>query len=100
MTMNIPLRTRVLLSVQRALLGEISSAVRHVGVTFDEAEIRLRWVFDGPVSEADAESASCVETEVIADMPDHRVVTETVRHDAPKSLAEVRLGESVFARRE
>lgn len=100
MTTNTPLRTRVLLSVQRALLGEISRSVRYIGVAFDEKEIKLRWVFDGPISDEDTESASCVETEIIADMPDHHVVTETIQHDAPKPLAEVRLGDSVFTRHE
>ena len=88
-----------MLSVQRALLGEVSSAMRAVLVEFDETRVEITFVFDGEISEEDTESASCVETEVIADMREDSVVTaRCLRIDAP---GEIKLpGERVFARRE
>ena len=55
------------LSVQRALLGNISDNVRAVVFTVDIQSLRLRFYIDQEISEANVESASCVETEVIAD---------------------------------
>ena len=68
-------RVSVLLSVQRALLGEVSSRLRAVRVSYDETNIRIVASFDGKITEADRESMSEVETEVYADFHQDRTVT-------------------------
>jgi hypothetical protein len=81
------LRAQVLLSVQRALLGEVSSALRGVTVGWQDQVIELRAYFDGPISEDDRESISCVGSEVIADFPDPWTINEeAVRRDAPEPM--------------
>src|SRR3954470_2933392 len=83
-------RISVLLSVQRALLGEVGSQLRGVRVSYGEANIRIEAYFDGSITEDDRESMSCVETEVIADFPDSvDVRCEVVRLDAPARLPQV-----------
>ncbi len=60
-------RQCVLLSVQRALLGEVPPALRGVTLGWDDSLIYLRCYFDGPISEEDHESMELVATEVMAD---------------------------------
>jgi hypothetical protein len=45
------IRVRVLLSVQRALLGHIGTAVRAIMCRWTEDEIHVRAVFDGEISD-------------------------------------------------
>jgi hypothetical protein len=47
------IRTTLLLSVQRALLGAVSARVRAVTCDRKEAEIKLQFLFDGDIDEAD-----------------------------------------------
>jgi hypothetical protein len=63
------MRVRVLLSVQRELLGHIGTAVRAITCRWTEDEIHVRVVFNGEISDDDAEAISEAETEVIADFP-------------------------------
>src|SRR5262249_15827690 len=73
-------RIHVLLSVQRALLGEVPPALRGVTVGWDASSINIVCYFDGEISEEDQASMSCVETEVIADsFPEYDVRLECVR---------------------
>lgn len=58
-----------MLSTQRALLGHIGPAVRRILCRWTESEIHVRIVFDGEISEIDAEAMSDAETEVFADFP-------------------------------
>lgn len=84
---NLPLRASLLLSVQRALLGEVSPAVRGVTVGWREHVILLRSYFDGPISAADRDSMSCVGAEVIGDFPEPWTIDdEVIRCDAPAPL--------------
>jgi len=48
----------VILSVNRGLWGEVSSALRSVQVAYDDSEINLYCYFSGDVSDADAVNAS------------------------------------------
>ena len=64
-----PLRMPVLLSLQRALLGEVFPALVAVCVSWSERAIRIRWFVDPPISDDNRESVSSVETEVLADFP-------------------------------
>ena len=87
------------LSIQRALLGEVSDKLR--AVTFSVSEIRLdiKFYFDGEVGEDDFESASCVETEVLADYEEgYKVSVRCLRVDFPNSINDC--GVWVFRRRE
>ena len=73
--------------LQVALLGEVSPALRGVAFGTGDRDIRIAFYFDGPVSEEDRESASCVVTEVIAAVPeDFNVSEEVIRIDVPGRL--------------
>jgi hypothetical protein len=66
-------RTLVLLSLQRALIGMITQSMLAVYVSWTEAEVCIRVLFDRPISRDDIEWVSIIETEVIADIPTHAV---------------------------
>lgn len=86
---DIDRRTSVLLSVQRALLGEVRPPLRCVTVGWDTDSIHILCVFDGEIAEDDRESMECVLTEVIADFPaaeGDRIHLDCVRRDAPAPL--------------
>jgi hypothetical protein len=81
-----PLMTseHVALVLQVALFGEVSPALRAVGFNLRDRRVTLVFYYDGPISEEDQESASCMETEMIAALPqDAQVVSEVIRFDAP-----------------
>ncbi len=81
------LRARLLLSIQRALLGEVPPTLRGVTVGWQDYVIQLRFYLDGPISEEDRGSMSCVATEVIADFPAPWMIDEEIlRRDAPEPL--------------
>ena len=87
------------LSIQRALLGEISPQLRSVVFSIVGRDIDVRFYFDGLISKIDAESASCVETEIIADYEAEDTVTfRCIRLDAPKPIEDD--GVWVYQRRE
>lgn len=74
----------VLLSLQRALLGEVSPNLRAVTVHFTDASIHFEAFYDGEPHEEDRESMLLVETEVMAEFPSSHAVTHAVsRLDAP-----------------
>lgn len=58
------------LSLQRALLGEVTDSLMAVTAGAKGKTIVLRAYFDGEVSEDDEERMQCVGTEVIADFVD------------------------------
>jgi len=92
-------RADVLLSVQRALLGKITPSMRAVTAAYDDTSVKLTFYFDGPISDADEESASCAETEVMADMADPSSVSTTCKRiDRPAKIEDP--GPWVFARNE
>lgn len=65
-------RPMLLLSLQRALLGEVHAELRQASIEADTvAEIvRLRFEYDGHPSDEARESCSCAAVEVIADFPE------------------------------
>lgn len=90
---------QVALVLQLALLGEVFPALRGVGFTLEGDEVRLVFFHQGAISEEDRESASCVETEVMAGLPrSATVVSEVVRADMPKIMPDP--GRWVYRRRE
>src|SRR3954467_1844181 len=89
----------VRLSIQRALLGEVSSRLRGVRVSYDPGSIRIEAFFDGKITEEDRGSMSEVETEVYADFPqDYDVVCHRERLDAPARIPQDGLW--IYRRRE
>ena len=66
-----PSNSTLLLSLQRALLGEVHASLRQASIEVDPAlhVIRLRFEYDGEPSATAQESCSCAATEVIADFP-------------------------------
>jgi hypothetical protein len=95
------IRARLLLSVQRALLGAVSPRLRAVTCGWEGVEITLRFVFDGEMVEEDLEDAGVVATEVAADFPAPWTVDEDVaRLDYPDDLRPVGLALWAFRRKE
>lgn len=77
-------RCEVLLSLQRALLGEVSPNLRAVTVSYTDSSVQFEAYFDGEISDEDREAMSMVETEVMADFPSSHVITHEVKRlDAP-----------------
>src|SRR5262245_54432559 len=80
---------RARLSAQRALLGEVSPALRAVVLSVNNGIVEVRCYFDGPVRPQDEESISCVETEMIADCgPGEEVKARCIQLDAPKPISD------------
>ncbi|MEP6564002.1 MAG: hypothetical protein ABJB10_02620 [Mesorhizobium sp.] len=81
------IRTMLLLSLQRALLGAVPHNLRAVTCGWEGTEVKLRFVFDGEIAEQDQEDAWIVGTEVVADFPAPWTISEDiVREDHPDSL--------------
>lgn len=87
------------LSIQRALLGEVFPNLRAVVFSITDRDIDIRFYIDGFISEDDAESASRVETEIIADYEvEDTVIVRCIRLDAPRLIDDS--GVWVFQRHE
>ena len=81
------IRTRLLLSVQRALLGAVPASLREVTCCWEATRITLRFVFDREIAAGDMENAQIAATEVIADFSDPWMIEEQiVRIDHPGDL--------------
>ena len=72
------LRARVLLSAQRALLGEVFPALESVWLRIELDGVELFWCVDGPLSSEDRESMSSVEAEMQADFDAQFTIESTV----------------------
>jgi hypothetical protein len=92
-------RSLVLLSLQRAMLGEVFPALRAITVEWSEMAVKFFAYIDGPLAAEDAESLSCISAEVAADfLPGVEIDFETVRLDFPNRIVDTRT--RVFHRRE
>lgn len=92
-------RALVLLSLQRAMLGEVFPALRAVTVEWSYAAVKFFVYVDGPLTEEDAESVSCIAAGVAADFwSGVELDYEMVRLDFPARIDDVRT--RVFHRRE
>ena len=81
------IRVRALLSVQRALLGHIGTAVRAVTCRWTNDEIHVRVVFDDEINDDNAEVISEAETEVNADFSSQVAVCfKLERRDYPVAI--------------
>ncbi|MCR6664138.1 MAG: hypothetical protein NVV60_13560 [Luteimonas sp.] len=80
----------LLLSLQRALLGEVHSQLRQASIQADAAGqvVHIRFEYDGHPSDKVRESSSSVATEVIADFPGSwRLDEQHVSIPAPSTLS-------------
>ncbi|MDE3046173.1 MAG: hypothetical protein KGJ02_05975 [Verrucomicrobiota bacterium] len=87
-----------ILSMNRALWGEVAPALRAAKVSWDEETVHLYFYYDGEISEEDHESAECVATEFIAEYPEYKLEVHILRLDYPNSIPEE--GKLVYYRRE
>lgn len=93
------MRARVLLSVQRALVGEVFPALRAVTVEWRPDMVKFWAYVDGVLRDEDNESLSVVSAEIAADFgPEVEIDYEVVRRDAPMAIDDGRV--CVFRRRE
>ena len=92
------LRISVLLTFQKALLGEIVPALRAVTVRWDQLNVEGIMYYDGQVSERERERVEEIETEIMAAFPDHHVQLRGVGLGPGEKL--VPLFEWVFVRAE
>lgn len=87
------------LSIQRAMLGEVSAKLRAVTFTVSRTCLDIKFYFDGVVDDDDLESVSCIETEVLADYEEeYKVSARCLRVDMPSPIDDS--GVWVFRRRE
>lgn len=94
-------RSDVLLSVQRALLGEVPSSLRGVACGWNDKLITLRFIFDGPINPNEEQNMYAAGSEVIADFHAPATIDEQViRVDSPKSLSGYALQAWAYIRKE
>ncbi len=87
------------LSIQRALLGEITPELRAIVFSVDTQILDVRFYFNGPLTEEVRESVSCVETEILADYdPEVMVSVHCIQLDYPAQIDDS--GVWVYQRRE
>lgn len=87
------------LSLQRALMGEISPAFRAVAFSASDGAVDVRCYFDGPIAQEDRISVSCMRTEVLADFESElEVSARCIRMDFPDPISDE--GFWVYRRRE
>ena len=97
---NIDLRMRVLLSIQGSMLGLITPNIRGITCKWNEAQIWLRAIFDGEISDDDEEHMSELLTELVSQLPAHNSDIELVRNDFPEAMGPFFLDEWVYRRYE
>lgn len=91
-------RVSAILSLNKALWGEVSPSLRAARILWNEEKVRVYFFYDGEISENDWESAECVATEVIADFPEHKLEVDILRWDYPRKIPNE--GELVYCRKE
>jgi hypothetical protein len=89
-----------LLSLQRALLGEVSAFLRGVTYSWDDNQICILCLFDKKISDDDQDSMECVATEMLADFPDILINLKSVRLDYPEPLNSQTLTGWAYRRKE
>ncbi len=97
---SIELRNKILLSLQVALLGEITPNIRGITCGWSSSLITIHWYFQGEISEDDRESMECVATEVLANFPEHKINIESKRLDLPELLNPYTLSAWVYLKKE
>lgn len=91
-------RIGAILTMNRALWGEVSPPLRAVRVNWDKDAVYLYFFYNGEISEEDRESAECVATEFISSYPEYNLEVRILRLDYPARIPNE--GELVYMRRE
>lgn len=93
--MDTNFRVSIAMSLMRALWGEIATNVRAVLARVGDGNVfTIEFYMDGGISEEFADTAACIETEVIADFPDTVDIShKLIRLDAP---AKVPVGDGIL----
>ena len=94
------LQVRLLLSIQRALLGEVTPNIRAVTASIDEGTITLRWIIDGEITDDFRRDLSAVGAEIVADFESHQIAEEFLRCDAPRLIRDLYLDQIAYVRKE
>lgn len=98
---NQPEIAGAMLSVQRALLGEVTPDLRSVSVKVHATTITLTTTFDGEYDQMLWDAASGVAAEVIADYPSPWIIEEVIRfRKHPIEAHHPNDGQLAFFRRE
>lgn len=92
--------TILLLSIQRALLGEITPNIRGITCDLYDSQIIIRCYFEGQVTKDNKESIDSVEAEVIADFPKFAIDLQCLMVNKPESLEQYKLSAWVYMRKE
>ncbi|BCQ28289.1 hypothetical protein NK8_64780 (plasmid) [Caballeronia sp. NK8] len=80
-------RVRLLLSLQVALLGNISANMRAVTCRLEGSDIKVRAMFDGAVSEEDSATVDEIGSELASHFDHEMVDVECLRVDAPQPIS-------------
>lgn len=86
------------LSIQRALLGAVTSPLREVFASFEGKTIHLYFFYHGEISEKERDLAECAGTEVVSDFPEYMIENSITRLDAPEKIS--CKGRAVYSRYE
>lgn len=95
---EIELRTMVLLSTHRALLGRISPRMRAIMIDWGEHFYKIKAYFDRPTTDDDLELLCDVSGEVAADFPKMNRIEEDVEYSTKPAIELSPLREIVFMR--
>jgi hypothetical protein len=94
-------RVMFLLSLQRAMLGEVFPALRAMAVTWDTQSIHMTAYVDSSSTSQDVESVHVIEGYVAGDFPEWvKVESEIVVYDEPAPLPYAADAILVYSRRE
>ena len=87
---SVPRRVDLILSLQRALLGEVRAELRAASIQAEPFRklIKVRFEYAGSPSHEARESGSCAATEVIADFPAPWQIEEEHVSRAPPTKCE------------
>ena len=94
------LRSRLLLSLQIALLGNVGGNIRAISCGVFANVIRVIVVFDGVISDSDREAMDEVGSEVASHFSEESIMVECVRMDAPQKIDDVVLDWYAYRRKE
>lgn len=76
----------LLLEIQRALLGIVTSNLRMVTAEGNEEEIHLIFYYHGDISEREKEMAEVASAEIISGFSNQTLNLELIRLDAPAKM--------------
>jgi hypothetical protein len=78
---------KVMLAMQVAMLGEITTNMRAVAVIYDDTSLRFQIFFDGAPTSSEHESVSSIETGLLALFPhEHEILGQWVQLEFPLPL--------------